>query len=93
MQTLLKYAVLHAHARTHGWPACHARRWDGDFLTLQRLVASGCLGRLVELEAHFDRFRYAVKPGWKEQALPGGGILYDLGALARRPPTHIKQLH
>lgn len=65
---------------THLALACLLHRWDGDFLTLQRLVASGCLGRVVELEAHFDRFRYAVKAGWKEEDLPGGGILYDLGA-------------
>jgi hypothetical protein len=25
------------------------------------------------------RFRNAVKPGWKEEDLPGSGVLYDLG--------------
>ena len=25
----------------------HNRRWDGDFLTLRRLVADGALGRVV----------------------------------------------
>jgi hypothetical protein len=29
------------------------------------------------------RFRNAVKPGWKEQDLPGSGLLYDLGELVK----------
>ncbi|MCD1261113.1 oxidoreductase [Paenibacillus athensensis] len=57
------------------------RRWDGDFLTIRQVVKDGLLGRLVEYEAHFDRFRHALKPGaWREKAQPGAGILYDLGA-------------
>ncbi|KAI8079583.1 uncharacterized protein B0P05DRAFT_86993 [Gilbertella persicaria] len=57
------------------------RRWDGDFLTVKKLVAGGQLGRLVEYESHFDRFRNFVKPGWREQNdQPGSGMLYDLGA-------------
>jgi scyllo-inositol 2-dehydrogenase (NADP+) len=56
------------------------RRWDGDFQTVEKLVACGALGRVVEYESHFDRFRNTVKPGWKEEDLPGSGILYDLGS-------------
>ena len=57
------------------------RRWDSDFKTVQKLVKQGLLGQLVEYEAHFDRFRNEIKPDtWKEENLPGGGILYDLGA-------------
>lgn len=33
------------------------RRWDGDFLTVKKLLESNLLGRLVEYESHFDRFR------------------------------------
>lgn len=58
----------------------HNRRWDGDFLTVQELVAEGRLGRLYTVESHYDRFRPAIKPRWKEQDVPGGGTLYDLGA-------------
>eukprot|EP00775_Hariotina_reticulata_P002708 gene2708-biopygen4325 len=55
------------------------RRWDGDFKTVSALIKSGSLGRVVEFESHFDRFRNSVKSGWKEDAsLPGSGILYDL---------------
>lgn len=56
------------------------RRWDGDFLTARTLVDSGTLGRVYHYEAHFDRFRPAIKPGWRETPLPGSGVLFDLGA-------------
>lgn len=59
----------------------HNRRWDSDFQTVKKLVQNGVLGKIVEYEAHFDRFRNQIKPGWKEEkALPGSGILYDLGS-------------
>ncbi|KAI8968026.1 hypothetical protein BDF20DRAFT_908265 [Mycotypha africana] len=57
------------------------RRWDGDFLTVKKLIEGEQLGRLVEYESHFDRFRNFMKQGWREQNdAPGSGMLYDLGA-------------
>ncbi|WP_324721787.1 Gfo/Idh/MocA family oxidoreductase [Salinimicrobium sp. HB62] len=59
----------------------HNRRWDSDFQTVKKVVETGLLGKVVEYEAHFDRFRNEVKPGWKEKKEnPGSGILYDLGS-------------
>lgn len=59
----------------------HNRRWDGDFLTVQKLLADGHLGQVVDYESHFDRFRSALKPNaWREAPEAGSGILYDLGA-------------
>jgi predicted dehydrogenase len=58
----------------------HNRRFDADFLTIRRLLAEGRLGRLVRYEARFDRFRKAIKPGWRETEVPGAGVLYDLGS-------------
>jgi len=58
----------------------HNRRWDGDFLTVQELIRSNTLGRIVILESHFDRFRPELKGGWREEARPGSGVLYDLGS-------------
>jgi scyllo-inositol 2-dehydrogenase (NADP+) len=56
------------------------RRWDGDFLTVTQILSQKLLGRLVEYESRFDRFRSAPKTGaWREQALLGSGILFDLG--------------
>ncbi|WP_242928141.1 oxidoreductase [Pontibacter vulgaris] len=57
------------------------RRWDSDFKTVKKVLDAHLLGNLVEYEAHFDRFRNAIKPDtWKEENLPGSGILYDLGS-------------
>jgi predicted dehydrogenase len=57
------------------------RRWDGDFQTVKRLLDQKLLGRLVEYESHFDRFRNYYQPGsWREEDTPGSGILFDLGS-------------
>lgn len=59
----------------------HNRRWDSDIRTVKKIISEGFLGRLVEYEAHFDRFRNNIKHSWKEKPeLPGSGILYDLGS-------------
>ncbi len=58
-----------------------SRRWDGAFMTLKKIIASGALGKIVEFEAHYDRFRNYVAPNtWKEEPGPGSGILYNLGS-------------
>jgi scyllo-inositol 2-dehydrogenase (NADP+) len=57
------------------------RRWEGDFLTVRRLIEDKTLGRLVAYEARFERYRNLPRPGaWREAAGPGSGILYDLGS-------------
>ncbi len=57
------------------------RRWDGDFLTIKKLISEGTFGEVKYYEAHFDRFSPELKSGsWRDENLPGGGILYDLGA-------------
>ncbi|TDB81197.1 Gfo/Idh/MocA family oxidoreductase [Micromonospora sp. KC721] len=58
------------------------RRWDGDFRTARRLLAAGELGQVTRFESRFERWRPAIKPGWRENAAPddAGGALYDLGA-------------
>lgn len=58
----------------------HNRRYDGDFMTLQKLVREGDLGDLVYLESHFDRFRPDVSENWREKEVPGNGITFDLGS-------------
>jgi predicted dehydrogenase len=57
----------------------HNRRWDGDFLTLRRLVADGALGRVVEMTSRHDRYRPEVRQRWREGAGPGAGLWFDLG--------------
>jgi predicted dehydrogenase len=58
----------------------HNRRWDADFLTLQKLLVSGQLGRVTHFESHFDRYRPDVPQRWRDGAGPGSGLWYDLGS-------------
>ncbi|MGI9077545.1 MAG: Gfo/Idh/MocA family protein [Gemmatimonadaceae bacterium] len=60
----------------------HNRRWDGDFLTMHRLLSEGALGDPLRFESRFERWRPTPKQGWRERAAPeeAGGILYDLGS-------------
>ena len=90
-----KHVVVDKPATVHSWEAeelrriaseksliCTVfqnRRYDGDYRTLQKLVAENTLGRLVYLESHFDRFRPQVSENWMEKEVPGNGITYDLG--------------
>jgi predicted dehydrogenase len=58
----------------------HNRRWDGDFLTVKKLLQNGDLGRLVTVESHFDRYRPLLREGtWKESQGSANGLLFDLG--------------
>ena len=57
----------------------HNRRWDGDFLTVRRLLEAGALGEVAELSSRYDRFRPAPRGSWKEADVPGSGVLWDLG--------------
>lgn len=57
------------------------RRYLGDFVTLQKLLSEGVLGRVATFESHFDRFRPELKPAaWRERPQPGSGVWFDLGA-------------
>ena len=58
----------------------HNRRWDGDFLTVRKLLDQKSIGRLVTYESHFDRFRPLPREGtWKESGDLANGLLFDLG--------------
>jgi scyllo-inositol 2-dehydrogenase (NADP+) len=58
----------------------HNRRFDGDFLTVRKLVNEGTLGRVTLVDAHFDRFRPMQRAGtWKEAGGAANGLLFDLG--------------
>ena len=58
----------------------HNRRWDGDFVTVRKLLDQKALGRLVTFESHFDRFRPLPREAtWKEGGNPANGMLFDLG--------------
>jgi predicted dehydrogenase len=58
----------------------HNRRWDGDFFTIQKLLESNAVGRLVNFTARWDRFNpIPRKEAWQETSGPGNGLLFNLG--------------
>lgn len=75
---------LHEAARARGLllTVFQNRRWDGDFLTVRRLLAEDALGDVHRFESRFERWRPTPKPGWRESADAGdaGGLLFDLGS-------------
>ena len=56
------------------------RRWDGDFLTLQRLLRDDTLGRIFRFESRFDRWRPTPKAGWllADGQARGEDMLHDI---------------
>ncbi len=57
----------------------HNRRWDNDFLTVNKVLNEHSLGGLVHFESNFDRWRPGLSSrAWKEEA-DEGGLLFDIG--------------
>ncbi|KAI8270860.1 putative oxidoreductase [Colletotrichum sp. SAR11_239] len=58
------------------------RRFDSDFLTVQKLVQDGVFGRIHEIDTHFDYYRPESAEPWRGQlsTTDGGGALFDLGS-------------
>ncbi|WP_066794142.1 oxidoreductase [Sphingomonas soli] len=79
--TVAQAEELDALAKARGLvlSAFHNRRWDGDFLTAQALLASGRLGEVLNAELRWDRYRPEVTTAWRDIPEAGSGILADLG--------------
>ncbi|MCW8129188.1 MAG: Gfo/Idh/MocA family oxidoreductase [Planctomycetota bacterium] len=56
----------------------HNRRFDGDYLTVKKLMAEGELGRVHWTEMAWQGF--GPPGGWRGTAEAGGGRFFDLGA-------------
>lgn len=59
------------------------RRWDNDFLTVQKILSADLLGPITNFESRFERYRPEPRAGaWREDADPqrAGGLLFDLGS-------------
>lgn len=74
--------IASAHAAGRPLTVFQNRRWDGDFLTVRRLVDERALGRIHRVESTFERMGAAKREQWQGQLTPaqGGGILFDLGS-------------
>ena len=58
----------------------HNKRLETDHLTVEKILREGSLGRVVEIEWHYDRYRNNITHKlWKENRLPGAGTWFDLG--------------
>jgi predicted dehydrogenase len=56
------------------------KRLESDHLDAAQIIQSGLLGRIVEVEWHYDRYRTNIThKKWKEDKLPGSGTWFDLG--------------
>jgi hypothetical protein len=53
----------------------HNRRWDGDYLTVKKVIQDGWLGDPYLFEAGI--MRYGPPRGWRGVKAASGGILYD----------------
>lgn len=70
-----------AKARNRLLSVYQNRRWDGDFLTVRKILESGMIGRPVEFESGYMRFRNYIQPDtWKESPELGKGITCNLGS-------------
>lgn len=56
----------------------HNRRWDSDFLTLQRLQKSGAWTGPVRLTSRIQRWQPTVRDSWRNDP-QGGGFLREVG--------------
>ncbi|RAP73639.1 oxidoreductase [Paenibacillus montanisoli] len=58
----------------------HNRRYDGDYLTIKKLLAEGMIGDVREATFSWDGFSPVMNStNWREGSQPGTGVFYDLG--------------
>jgi len=65
-----------------------SRRWDGDFLTVKKILRQGLLGNLFSIESNIMYFgspAWTKVPGikdwaWRLKRSFGGGMMYDWGS-------------
>lgn len=55
------------------------RRWDSDYRGIEAAIACGLVGEVRHFESRIDRYRPQVRDRWRERAIPGAGLWYDLG--------------
>jgi scyllo-inositol 2-dehydrogenase (NADP+) len=65
----------------------HNRRWDIDYLTVKRAIASGAFGKVINVESRLGQYASCVgpaareyHPNWRNERAMGGGGLYDWGS-------------
>ena len=81
--TVAEVTALYEVARETGLKAMvyQNRRWDSDFLAVKQILESGRLGKPLEVNFRFDRYKPTLSPKvFKEDCILGtNGLVYDLG--------------
>lgn len=54
------------------------RRWDGDFLTVKKVIESGRLGEVYRVESRVHGSR-GIPGDWRQEKEHGGGMVLDWG--------------
>lgn len=80
--TEARSVVAEAQRRSRIVTVFQNRRWDGDFLTLRRLIAESAVGQPLRFESRFERWRPVPRDNWRERGTSeeAGGLLFDLGS-------------
>jgi predicted dehydrogenase len=59
----------------------HNKRLEGDFKTVKKLLSEKRLGEVTKFSNTVHRYKPEIgKKAWKENKLPGAGLLYDFGS-------------
>jgi predicted dehydrogenase/type 1 glutamine amidotransferase len=58
----------------------HNRRWDGDFLTMRRLIEKGTIGDVFHIECFFGGYSEPTPTWWRSYKDIAGGAMHDWGA-------------
>lgn len=76
--TLAEAKALFALAKSRGLTVTpyQNRRFDSCFLTMKKVIESGKLGEIVEVESHFDLYRPVAET---QPGVPQDGTFYGLG--------------
>ncbi len=72
---------LIAAAREHGRTITvhQSRRWDTDFLAVRRVVGTGMLGEVFNIETFVGGFEHPCRAWHSEESISGGAV-YDWGS-------------
>ena len=75
----------------------HNRRWDGDFLAIEKVVKSQEIGKIFNIEIFFGGYGMP-REWWRSEKEISGGIFYDWGAhflywLLLLVPSKIKNIY
>ena len=79
--------INYARKRSKLLSVYQSRRWDGDFLTVKKILKHGLLGKVFSIESnimHFGSPAWTKVPGikdwaWRLKKSFGGGMMFDWG--------------